>query len=90
MQYIVYILYSEKDHNFYTGCTNNIERRLIAHNSGRVSATQTRRPLRLIHEEVFRDKAQAFNRERFLKSLWGSQFKENVRKAYLESRTKSP
>jgi len=31
-------------------------------------------------------KAEAFNRERFLKSLWGGRFKKNVLKKYLEAK----
>ena len=85
----MYILYSKKDKKLYTGCTNNIEKRITAHNAGRVAATQNRRPLVIIHTEVFANKAEAFNRERFLKSLWGGRFKKKIRIAYLENRAKS-
>ena len=90
MQYIVYILFSEKDRNLYTGCTNDLGRRLENHRTGKVPATKNRGPLTLIHQETFTDKTAAFNRERFLKSLWGGRFKKKVRTAYLQSRAKSP
>lgn len=84
MFYTVYILYSEKDKKLYTGCTSNFDDRLKKHFSGNVKATALRRPLVVIHKEIFVDKAKAFNRERFLKSLWGSREKRNIKKKFLE------
>lgn len=81
----VYILYSEKDKRLYVGCSSNLEIRLKRHNSGLVSATKYRRPLVLIHSEIFESKADAFNRERFLKSLWSSRFKKKVLNQYLKN-----
>ena len=49
--YYVYILQSEKDHNFYVGYTNDIKRRLEEHNVGKVSSTKSRNPLKLIYWE---------------------------------------
>ena len=83
MLYFVYILMSEKDGRLYVGCTSNIEQRIKRHNAGAVSATCKRRPLVLIHSEDFSDKAAAFNRERFLKSLWGSREKKNIFQNYI-------
>jgi len=86
MPYFVYILYSEKDHKLYIGCTSDIEERLKRHNDGNVSATKHRRPLVLIHKEIFDEKADAFNRERFLKSLWGARTKKKILQEYKQSR----
>lgn len=86
MSYTVYILYSEKDERLYVGCTHDLEQRLIRHHSGRVRSTKHRRPLRLIHSESFPDKAIAFNRERFLKSLWGAREKRKILRRYLDNR----
>lgn len=85
MNYIVYILYSKKDFKLYTGCTNNIERRVVDHNNGKVVSTRNRRPLILIYSEKFQDKAEAFNRERFLKSLWAGRLKKKILKEYLNN-----
>ena len=85
MSYTVYILYSKKDRKLYVGCTSNIEDRIKRHNSGNVDATKHRRPLDLIHTEIFNDKTTAFNRERFLKSLWGSREKHQIKNTYLKS-----
>lgn len=81
--YTVYFLYSEKDKKLYIGCTSNLKTRIIKHNNGKVSATKNRRPLILIHFEKFNDKGKAFNRERFLKSLWGAREKLKIVKNYL-------
>ena len=81
--YTVYILYSLKDKKLYIGCTNNLSKRLNKHRSGRVTSTRNRRPLELIYSENFENKGEAFNRERFLKSLWAGRFKKKLIKRYL-------
>ncbi|MBI2086961.1 MAG: GIY-YIG nuclease family protein [Candidatus Zambryskibacteria bacterium] len=86
MSYFVYILLSLKDKKLYVGCTTNLEKRLIRHNNGAVFATKSRRPLELIYSEKFESKTEAFNRERFLKSLWGARFKKKVLDKYKQSR----
>jgi len=83
MFYSVYILFSLRDKKLYVGCTSDIEQRLERHNNGHVRATKFRRPLVLIHKESFVNKGKAFQRERFVKSLWGSREKKNILKKYL-------
>ena len=82
MVYTVYILFSQKDSRLYVGCTLNLENRLRKHQYGDVEATWHRRPLVLIHREEFADKTEAFNRERFLKSLWGAREKKQIVKRF--------
>jgi putative endonuclease len=84
--YVVYILYSEFDHNLYVGCTSNLVERIKRHNSGQVDATKLRQPLICIHTEEYMLKAEAFNRERFLKTLWAAHFKNKIKKTYLKNR----
>ena len=83
MTYFVYILYSPKDHKLYVGCTSNLKDRIKEHNSKKVTATKNRIPLVIIHFEKFENKTEAFNRERFLKSLWSGKFKRKILKEYL-------
>ena len=83
MAYFVYILYSEKDKNLYVGCTSDLSKRFKSHNEGRVFSTKSRRPLVLIHNEKYSSKTEAFNRERFLKSLWAGRIKKKILKDYL-------
>ncbi|MCL5017258.1 MAG: GIY-YIG nuclease family protein [Patescibacteria group bacterium] len=89
MDYYVYILYSLKDKRLYVGCTSNLQKRFKLHNSGMVDATKYRRPLELIHYENFKNKADAFNRERFFKSLWGSRLKKKIMQKYLKDMAKT-
>ena len=83
MIWSVYILYSEKDTRLYVGCASDLGARLKAHNDGNVVSTRNRRPLVLIHSEEYKDRGDAFNRERFLKSLWGGRFKKKILGKYL-------
>lgn len=83
MSYFVYILLSHKDNKLYVGCTHDLEQRLKDHNRGKVSATKLRRPFVRIYYEEFQDKTIAFNRERFLKSLWSARFKKKIKDDYI-------
>ena len=71
--YTVYILKCS-DEKPYTGCTENLEERLQRHNNGYVSATENRRPIRLVTYIVFDDKYKAFRFEKYLKSGSGRAF----------------
>lgn len=84
MPYVVYILYSSKDGKLYVGCTSDLKERFAKHQRGEVPATRYRLPIVVIHAEVFTNKADAFNRERFLKSLWGSRFKQKIKNNFLK------
>jgi putative endonuclease len=84
MPYFVYILLSKKDNRLYVGCTQNPDQRLEEHNSGKVFATKNRRPLVKIYLEEIPSKADAFNRERFLKSLWGAREKKKILNIYID------
>ena len=84
MLYFVYVLYSQRDKKLYVGCTNNISRRITQHNHGSVLATKNRRPLVVIHSEHYKNKGDAFQRERFLKSLWGARTKKKILQEYLD------
>lgn len=85
MKYWVYILLSKRDQRLYVGCTTDVEKRLKRHNDGCVPATQYRTPLVCIYTEEFETKGDAFNRERFLKSLWSARFKNKLKKEYLSN-----
>lgn len=84
--FFVYILYSEKDTNLYVGCTSDVKKRYEKHTKGHIQATKHRLPLVLIHTESYEDKAEAFQRERFLKSLWGAREKKKIKEKYLNGK----
>ena len=72
--YYTYILKSDKDNNFYTGTTLDLERRLNEHNAGTNFSTRHRRPFKLIYFEACLKKDDAYRRERYLKSTMGKRF----------------
>ena len=68
-QYVVYILRCG-DGTLYTGCTNDLKRRLAAHSSGRgAKYTRARLPVALVYQEDAADKSQALRREAAIKAL---------------------
>ena len=71
--YYVYILFSKKDGNLYTGSTPDLKSRIEKHEKGRVLATKHRRPLQLIHYESYLKSSDAKRREIFLKGGKGKQ-----------------
>jgi putative endonuclease len=77
-QYHVYILKCS-DGSYYTGITNNIERRLIEHQSGENPTCYTfkRRPWELVFNEVFNDVNQAIAFEKQVKG-WRREKKEAI------------
>ncbi len=69
MTWWVYILRCA-DGTLYTGATNDLDRRLAAHNAGRgAKYTRTRRPVALVYREEAADKSAALQREAALKKL---------------------
>ena len=58
------------DGTFYTGWTNNLEKRVKMHSQGKgAKYTKGRRPVRLIYHEEFKEKIDAMKREYEIKQL---------------------
>lgn len=58
------------DGSLYCGWTNNLERRLAAHNAGTAAKyTRVRRPVELVYFEEFETKQEAMSREFCIKKL---------------------
>lgn len=68
MMYFIYALQSLKDQRTYVGHTNDVERRLIQHNSGHVRSTKHRIPFKLLFTEEFETSTEAKKRELYWKS----------------------
>lgn len=66
--YFIYILKSEKNGKYYTGCTNNIEERMKQHNSGFSKYTKNKGLWILVYKEQFDNLVNARRRERQIKS----------------------
>ena len=73
--YYVYILKSKNFHDcYYTGFTENIETRLLHHNSGGDSHTRKYHPWKIKTAIAFTDREQAVSFERYLKTSSGRAF----------------
>lgn len=58
------------DHSLYCGWTNDLDRRLAAHNAGLgAKYTRSRRPVSLVYYEEFPTKEEAMRREAAIKKL---------------------
>ena len=69
MAWHVYIIECS-DGSLYTGITNDLDRRITAHNDGRgAKYTKSRRPVRLRYSELAADRKNATQREYAIKSL---------------------
>jgi putative endonuclease len=81
----VYVLLSLKDEKFYIGFTNDLERRLKEHNSGKNISTKSRLPLKLFYYEAHLSKKDAARRERYFKTTKGkSTLKQMLRDSLME------
>lgn len=59
-----------KDGSYYTGWTNDLNKRLQAHNDGKgAKYTKYRRPVQLVYYETFKSKQEAMSREYAIKHL---------------------
>ena len=76
--YFVYILQSLKDKSYYTGHAKNLNIRLKRHNDGRVKSTKSKRPWKIIYEQRFDTKQEAYRGERLIKSYKGGQAFEKL------------
>ncbi len=77
MNYI-YILQC-KDSTYYTGWTNNLEKRILQHNSGKgAKYTRARIPVELVYFEEYETKEQAMRREYEIKQMPRSKKEELI------------
>ncbi|MFA6391712.1 MAG: GIY-YIG nuclease family protein [Patescibacteria group bacterium] len=78
-----YLIQSQKDKHWYTGCTDDLRKRFKEHNNGMVNSTKGRGPFKLIYYEVCLNKNDAFAREKYLKSGMGKRYLKNRIKRFL-------
>ncbi len=59
-----------QDKTLYTGWTNQLEKRVKAHNDGKgAKYTKARRPVQLVYYEIYETKQEAMRREVAIKKL---------------------
>ena len=74
MNYSVYIIYSESSDLHYIGHTNNLEDRLLRHNSNRNKFTKNKGPWKIIKAVNCNSKSDAYKLELKLKSFKSPKF----------------
>ncbi|MGI5860603.1 MAG: GIY-YIG nuclease family protein [Myxococcales bacterium] len=79
--WLVYILRCADD-TLYTGATNDLDKRLAAHSSGRGAAyTRTRLPVEVVHCETVGERGAALRRELEIKRLTRAEKLELTRRS---------
>ena len=81
MKYFVYILRCS-DKTLYTGYTNDVGKRVIAHNISKTGAkyTKARRPVKLVYREECKTKSESLKREIAIKKMKRNKKLELVKK----------
>ncbi|WP_231367659.1 GIY-YIG nuclease family protein [Gillisia sp. JM1] len=78
--FLVYIIYSSKFDRYYVGMTENVNRRLLEHNSGKNISTKAFVPWDIVNIETFDSRFAARVREKYLKSTAGRRWRKlNIR-----------
>ena len=71
------------DETLYTGWTNDLEKRINAHNAGKgAKYTKNRRPVELAYYEEFATKEEAMSREDAIKQLTRRKKEELIKKGH--------
>jgi len=80
MEYYIYILECS-DKSLYVGSTNDLEKRVLAHNTLKSGAkyTKARRPVVLVYSEIYQTKNDALKRELAIKRLTRKQKLELIK-----------
>jgi putative endonuclease len=72
--WFVYVLLC-RDGSFYTGVTNNLDKRLLDHQTGKgAKYTRSHYPIKIIYQEFFSTHSEALKREAEIKS-WSKERK---------------
>ena len=79
MNYFVYFLQSLKNNDLYVGSTENVEKRVVLHNAGRIKSTKAYRPWKLLGFEKCESRSEAVVKEKLFKA---HQQKEILKKKY--------
>ncbi|MDO1500063.1 GIY-YIG nuclease family protein [Winogradskyella maritima] len=77
MDYVVYILYSEKRSRYYVGQTQDIDDRLIRHNNGLVKSTKSRAPWTLKVTILVETRSEALLLEKRIKKRGAKRYLED-------------
>jgi len=76
--YYVYAITSLTRNYIYVGMSNNVQRRLHEHNSGKNKTTRPYRPFVLFYKEQFDTRTEARHKEKYLKSGIGKEYLKKI------------
>lgn len=84
MQYYIYVIRSIKDKRFYTGCTTDLRKRFQEHDENKFKSwTKGRGPFEMLYYEMCKNKEDAYQREKYLKTGMGKRYIKNRIKRFL-------
>ena len=66
--FYLYILYSPVHNRYYVGSTEDLQKRLLRHNSGGVPSTKKYIPWEICYAESYSTRSEAIRREHAIKS----------------------
>ena len=76
------------DATYYTGWTNDLIKRIEAHNAGKgAKYTKSRRPVQLVYYETYATKSEAMAREYAIKQLSRQEKAQLIKAGSLRSKT---
>lgn len=80
LQSIMFVIYVLQDKNgkLYKGQTDNLERRLREHQSGKVTTTSKMEDCRLVYTETVVTRREALKKEKYFKTAAGRRFLKKV------------
>ena len=76
--YTVYVLQDENG-KMYKGMTNNLQRRLSEHRSGKTKTTKLMQNIVIVYQEQFQTREEARKREVYFKTAAGRKFLKKQR-----------
>lgn len=72
--FYTYVIKGIKDGSFYKGHCENIEKRIVQHNSGMTKSISHKVPFELVYFEEFETRELAILREKYFKSAAGRKY----------------
>jgi putative endonuclease len=72
--YFAYVLKSLEHDYFYKGHCQDLDKRLLQHNSGMTESIKSYRPFEIIYFEKFDSEKEAIAREKYFKTSAGRRF----------------
>jgi len=76
--FFTYVLRSVNHDYFYKGHCQDLNKRLLQHNSGMTESIRPYIPFKIVYYEVYNTEAEAIAREKYFKSSAGRRFLKKI------------